>query len=198
MKSRHSLAAALLLAACGGGTPAPTLYHLGDTSAAGGVLSCHAPSSIAVSEALAAPGLDSARMVVHAPGGVQTYYSNVRWSATAPVMVQHYFADALERSGAFAAVSTDDASADSRWLLETQLRDFEIDQSSGQPVVRLRITAMLVERTSHRTVKTVRLETERPAAGADIQEIVRLFDDGLQALSMDLLQALAPALGCRA
>ena len=187
--------ALLMLTACGGSRPAPELYTLQATPPA--VEACRAGSTIKIVEPVAGAGLDSPRIAVMERGGKQTFYRGVRWNAATTRMLQLYLADTFEQSGMFATVLTDDSTSRARYLLETQLRDFHIDQSQGVPVVRIRLSANLVDAASRRPLLSVPLAAERGVSGQNMQGIVQVFNEEMAALSTDLLARLRGRIGCR-
>ncbi len=180
------LTACLLLAACSG-KPAPALYRLEVPATA--QPACSAGPSIAIKPPVAGPGLDSARIVVMEEAGRQTFYNDVRWNASAPELVQHNLAERFEASGRFATVITDDAAAHTRWLLQTQLRRFQVDEAGGRKV-QIAITATLVRADDRQAILTLPLTFEQDAEGANLEGIVALFDSGMGQISDQLLAAI--------
>lgn len=180
----------LLLAACGGSKPAAQLYGLRASDLQ--VAPCARPSSIKIVEPVAGPGLDNPRIAVIQPGNKQTFYSNVRWSAPTTRMLQHYLADSFERSGLFSTVTTDDATTKVQWLLESQLRNFAVDQSGGGRQAAIRLTATLVDASTHEPVLSVPLHTTRDVSGLNMQAIAGVFNEEINALTQQLLTTLRP------
>lgn len=177
-----------LLAACGSSTSAPQHYGLQAEDPA--IAPCAHPASIKIVEPVAGPGLDNARVAVMQPGNRQTYYSHVRWNASSTRMLQHYLADTFERSGLFSTVTTDDATTKVRWLLESQLRQFAVDQSAGGKHAVVHLTATLVDATSHEPVLSRPLHASRDVAGRDMQAIAGIFNEEMNSLSLTLLKTL--------
>ena len=183
----------LLLTACGGSAQ-PQLYRLGSDAAA--QATCTRGPSITIRQPIAAPGLDSAHIVVLQEGGRQSFYNDVRWNADAPELVQHYLAGRFEQSGRFALVTTDDSAARTTWQLEIQLRDFQVDQVANK--LQITFTASLVNAASRRPVLTLPLRAEADISGKDMAGIVAGFDAQMAALSDQLLAALSHQLpSCR-
>jgi cholesterol transport system auxiliary component len=187
------LAALLLLTACGGGKSAPELYRISSEHVA--PAACHSRASVKLYEPKAGPGLDSARIAVFDGPQHQTFYSNVRWSSPAPIMVQHYLADRVEQSGLFASVMTDEAIARPQWLLESQLREFAVDQQTQQ--VRVRLSAHLVRAADRQTVLSMKLDAQESIAGQSMPGIAAAFNRGMDRVADELLQQVAAKLpGC--
>lgn len=182
------LGSLMLLTACGSSQPAPTLYRLQPAA-------FDAPlartGALSVREPVASPGLESARIAVIDSNGEQTFYQGVRWSANAPLLVQHYLADSLERAGAFTPVLTDETAAEPAWLLETRLQDFQVDRRGGRTQLAIRLTAVLIDARSHKPVQTVPLVATRDVSGLRMAGIVAAFNDALDGLTRDLAHRLA-------
>lgn len=183
----------LLVTACGGSRPAPTQYGLNAT--APDVGACRA-ASIKLYEPVAGAGLASSRIVVRQEGGTESFYEGVRWNANTTRMLQLYLADAFEQSGMFRTVLTDDATGRTGWILETQLRGFHVEQAGARSQLVIRLSATLVQSASRVPVKTVPLEARRDVTGLTMQQIVRVFEGEMAALTTQLLYTLRPQLGC--
>lgn len=196
MNRTLSLFCLCLLPACGGGQPAPELYTL--QAEAPTVATCHAPSgTIKLHEPIAAPGLESAHIVVIDRPNHQTFYRGVRWNGSAPEVVQHYLADSFEQSGLFKSVATDTGSARAQWVLESQLHRFQIDQSGGTRKIDIRLTAQLIEQATHRTLLTMPLAVQQDVSGQSLDGIVAAFNRSMAELSTQMLTRMHQRLpGC--
>ncbi len=177
----------LLLTACGG-SDAPQLYRLASDAPASAT-TCSRGPSITIHEPIAAPGLDSAHIIVLTGDGRQSFYNDIRWNAAAPSVVQHYLAERFEQSGRFALVTTDDASAHTGWLLQTQLRDFEVNQATEK--LQINLTASLVNAATRQPVMSLPLSAEADISGKDTGEIVAAFNAQMAQLSDQMLQSFA-------
>lgn len=185
----------LMLSACGAGSkPAPKLYGL--RAAQPEIAACKSGSSIKIYEPVVSPHLDSQRIVVLDRGNKQTFYRGVRWTAPTGRMVQLYLADTFERSGIFKTVLTDDSASKTKWILESQLRDFAIDQSLGEAELNIRLTAVLVNAETRQPVLTVPLEARRPLGNRPLAGMIEEFNSAMAELSNDLLKALRGRTGC--
>lgn len=195
---KHALTAivlVLILTGCGAGSkPAPALYGLRATQP--DVAACKSGSTIKIYEPVASPHLDSQRIAVLDNGNKQTFYRDVRWTAPTRRMVQLYLADTFERSQLFKTVLTDDSTSKTKWILESQLRNFEIDRSSGDAELVIRLTANLVNAESRQPVLTLPMETRRPLGNKALGDIVEEFNIAMAELSTDLLIALRSRVGC--
>lgn len=181
------LGSLLLLSACGSSEPAPTLYRLQPAEFQAETVR---KGALSVREPVAAPGLDTARIVAIGADGTQTFYEGVRWSANAPMLLQHYLANSLEYAGAFSPVMTDETAANPTWLLEIRLQDFEIDHRRGSQLV-IRMSAILIDARTHYAVRTIPLSATRNVAGLSMGGIVQAFNEELDGLSAQLAQELS-------
>ena len=194
MKPLVLILSLVTLSACGGGSPAPELYKL--TAHAPEMKRCKSGASIKIYEPMVAPGLDNPRIAVIDRPQHQTFYKGVRWNASAGRVVQNFFVDTFERSGMFATVTTDDSTTRTGWLMETQLREFHVDQSAGAPQVVVRLTASLVQAGSRNVVATLPLESSMDVTGRDTAGIIEAFNTQMVTLSEQMLSTFRSKLGC--
>ena len=189
-----SMAALLLLAACGGGHSAPERYTLNPEPVAGP--SCPT-ASIKIVEPSVAPGLDSWRIAVRDRPHHITTYRGVAWSANASRMVQHALADMLSQAGMFQNVSTDLDTVASAYTLESTLDEFNTDLTGPEPVLRIRLTASLV-RPGGQGALTIPLEREAAINGLSMDAIVALFNTEMHSIGEELATNLGTAISaCR-
>lgn len=183
------------LTACGGGSDAPELYTL--RAPVESMNYCrNAGKSIAVTEPVAAPGLDSSRMVVREAAHHQTFYQGVRWNAPVPQVLQHYMVERLQNSGLFTSATTEDSAMRQAWLLEMQLHEFSVDKTAARAVIRLTIS---IVNTAERTpLFTDNFQFSEPIDGQSIDQIVATFNRGLDRISTDMLNRIRAKLpACR-
>lgn len=190
-----TLLSLLILAACGGNSTSPQLYTLKPNAVQ--THACKAGSTIRIYEAQAAPGLDTPRIVVVDSPQHQTFYNGVRWTAPAGRLIQNYLIDSFEQSGMFATVTSDDSTTRSQWLLETQLRAFHVDQSSGSPRTVVRMTLSFADASTKRVVMTLPLTSHEEVAGKPIEAIIASFERQMAQLSAQALERFRKRVGCR-
>lgn len=193
--NRAALMSLLLLAACGGNSASPQLYTLKPSTVQARV--CNAGSTIRIYEAQSAPGLDTPRIVVIDAPQHQTFYNGVRWTAPAGRLVQSYLMESFEQSGMFATVTSDDSATRSRWLLETQLRAFHVDQTSASPRTVVRMTLSFADASTKRVVLTVPVSSSEDVTGQPINAIIASFERQMAQLSAQALERFRKHSGCR-
>lgn len=185
----------LTLSACGGGRAAPQLYTITATTPV--VKGCANGPSIKLFEPQVAPGLESPRIVVVDRPQHQTFYNGVRWNAPAGRMLQNALVDAFERSGMFSLVTTDDSGTRTDWLVETQLRDFQVDKSGVSPKVVVRLTASLIRANNRQVVMSLPLESSADVSGRNIEGIIDTFNSQMGLITQEMLVRFRTRTGCR-
>lgn len=182
------------LSACGG-SAAPETYTLRAQTPE--VKACTRGTSIKLYAPQTAPGLETARIVVIDRPQHQTFYSGVRWSAPVGLLVQGVMVDAFERSGVFSLVTTDDSSSRTAWVLETQLRDFHVDQSAGTAKAKIRLTVSLLRSAGREPMLSLPLESSVDVTGRSMEAVAGVFNDELNGLIQQALQQFRDRIGCR-
>lgn len=155
-----SLAAALLLAGCGGGS-APTTYDLSaprDFGRIGG-----ARAALMVQEPTAVQALDSDRVIVKDSAGALSFLGGAQWADRVPKLVQVRLIQTFENGSRLGSVARPGDRITPDVQLITDIRSFNIDAASGAAVVE--ISAKLVgDRTGD--IRRARLFSARVPAGA--------------------------------
>jgi cholesterol transport system auxiliary component len=155
-----SLAAAMLLAGCGGGS-APTTYDLSaprDFGRVGG-----ARAALMVQEPTAVQALDSDRVIVKDSAGALSFLGGAQWADRVPKLVQVRLIQTFENGSRLGSVARPGDRITPDVQLITDIRSFNIDAASGMAVVE--ISAKLVgDRTGD--IRRARLFSARVPAGA--------------------------------
>lgn len=129
-----SLLATLACTGCAGSllesrNEAPEVYRLvGPALADGGQ---RLPLVLGVAPPRAAASLDTARIAVVEPDSRFDYFAGVRWSDTAPEMLQQLVVRAIAADGRFATVVATPSRVPADLLLDVELRRFEADYGNG-------------------------------------------------------------------
>jgi len=91
-------------------------------------------------------GLDTDRIALFQPGGMQDYYANATWPDRLPALIQRALLDGFERSGRIAAVAREQESLHADYALVTEVKDFAAHYTTqdGIPQVSVAIMAKLV------------------------------------------------------
>lgn len=166
------LAAALLLAGCGGG-PAPTTYDLTaprDFGRVGG------GASIVVATPSTVQAFDSDRLIVKDSSGALSFLGGAQWADTIPNLVQTRLIQTFENASSIAAVARPGERITPDLQLITDIRSFNIDTASGQAVVE--ITAKLVGDRSGR-IQRARMFSARVPGAADGPAAAQALDRAL-------------------
>lgn len=194
MKRLACMLALCALSACGFGgssSSAPERYQL--TAKPVQAVPCRGGPSLQLRLPNAAPGIDSARIVVMDRPNHLTLYQGVAWSVPAPRLVQQYLFDSFEPSGMFARVSTDLDVMPAEYELITDLRAFHVDLT-GEPSVRIRLTVHLLRASDGKVLQSSTLQRSVPIRGANIDGIVAIFAEQMHSISQELQQTLARAI----
>lgn len=183
----------LVLAACGG-KPAPERYSLIASAPVGA--SCRSEVTVKFRTPNAAPGLDTSRIVVMDRPNHLTHYQGVAWGATTARQVQHFLADHLEQTGMVSAVSTDLDTLPADYEIDMELREFHVDLT-GEPRVRVRLTATVTRADGARMMKRLILRREAPVGGANMEGIVAIFNEQMHSIAQELESRLGRTIpGC--
>lgn len=152
---------ALALAGCGGG-PAPDTFDLSPLarSARAGALR----GQLVVSEPVATAALDSERIVVRPnPDGV-AYLKGAQWSDRLPRLVQTRLVQSLENARLLKSVGRPGDRIASDYLLDSELRRFEVDVQAGEAAVE--ITVKLVTGATGRILAADVISATAPGSAA--------------------------------
>ncbi|MGH8118277.1 MAG: ABC-type transport auxiliary lipoprotein family protein [Rhodanobacteraceae bacterium] len=119
-------------------------------------------------------------VVMPAPGEVSTYQA-ARWSEPPGLLVRHRLVDAFMAAG-LPAVTTDDDRFSADYTLDGDLRAFQSEYRSRQPVVVVRYDAQLRRGFSRTPLATHSFVVTENPSGVDVPQIVAAFgaaDDNL-------------------
>lgn len=160
------------------------------------------PAIVVVARPRAPGSLNSDYVAVLLPDSRFDHYAGLRWSETAPGMVQHLVVAALEQDGRFAATAAAPSRVPADYLLDLELRGFQAEyaREQAQPVVRVRVQGSLLELRSNRRLSSFVAEAAVPAAedrqGAVVAAFERATADVLGRIAAEVRQATpAPPAG---
>jgi cholesterol transport system auxiliary component len=144
-----------------------------------------ARASLRVLYPLAAPGLDSERIVLLESDRRLSYYAASRWATPLPALLEQLAVDTLRRTGAWSAVEDSRGVWPADYLLQLDIRRFEADYTGGgPPVVHVVLDCTLGRRAgqdelvaSFTTERTVSAAQNR--VGAVVEAFERAADDAL-------------------
>lgn len=169
----------LLGCALAGGSRAPSTYDLvAPRSFAASAKP--APWQLMVYEPTATNALDTSRLMVRPKADQVSYYKGIAWSDRLPRLVQTRMIETFQNSGAVKAVSP----SSGQYALQTELRAFNIDVTSGRAAAEIDMFAKLVNTSTGRVVATksfsARVPAKTDAPGDAIAALNQAFTELLQ------------------
>ncbi len=144
--------------------------------------------TLEVDQTIADPGIDTTRIAnIGAAGGLELqYYADVEWPSKAADMVNTLLVQSFVDSGHCPRVGDRNSGLRPDFVLKTVLRDFQAE-GAGAPTVKVTMTGSLVQLPRRLQVGTERFQNAVPAASAGIEDIVRAFDQALQAVLSEIV-----------
>jgi cholesterol transport system auxiliary component len=176
-----ALAIALCGAACTSGLhsnePALETYVLRVTTAAAPASADPLPS-LRVNRPLAAPGLDTERIVLMQSDHRSSYYARSRWAGRLPDVVQALAVQTFRATGTWSSVEDARLSIPSEYFLEITIRRFEADYAAGSdaPTVYVALDCVLARRTDRELVASFSAESSAKAADNRLGAVVDAFE----------------------
>lgn len=133
--------------------------------------------SLVVNDPIAERPIDSMRIALLVDDTEYRYYEEADWADRLPLMAGAQMVQAFRDSGHIQVVAGPQAGLRSNFLLQTNLRDFQIEQSGGEPEAAHVILYVDLLRMPRRdVVGTTRLEGRAPIEGGGIDGVVHAFD----------------------
>jgi cholesterol transport system auxiliary component len=138
---------------------------------------------------VSAKSLNTSRIALrHDPLSLE-YYKSARWTERAPIMVQTLLVESFENTNRIVAVArkTTDLRAD--YVLKSDLREFQVEYDGrGVPVAHVRLNAKLVKMPQRTIIASRTAESEIPAEGADLGNVVAAFDEALGKVLKEIVE----------
>ncbi len=184
-------ASALFAAGCSdivGPPPAAKLYVL-KPKLPGALPGAKVSWALSIASPTATAGLDSERIAILRPPASLDYYAGSAWADHLPSLVQSAMLEAFEASGRIPAVSRDSDGAQSDYILNTDLRDFEAryDQGEGAPLATVRFGVRLVDSRSRKIAGYKEVSKEVRASLNSIDAAVEALGSALSAVLAELV-----------
>lgn len=150
------------------------------------------PGALVVMRPLARPGLDTDRIVVMLPDRRLDTFRGSRWSAAVPDLVQSLLLDSLRARGGWRTVLPDRGEFRGRYMLQTEVRDFQAEYGAagGAPLVRVTLRGELGHAPQRQPVASAVGSGEVRAASDRMRDVVAAFE----AAQMQAAVALADAI----
>ncbi len=178
-----ALAAALLLAGCGGGAT-PTTFDLTAPSGFGRVGGSGA--TMVVARPTTVQALDSDRVIVKDSSGALSFLGGAQWADQIPALVQTRLIQTFENASRIGSVSAPGQGITPTVQLITDIRSFNIDAASGSAVVE--ITAKIVGDASGRIQRARLFSARVPAAGVDGPGATQALDRALSQVLVEIVR----------
>jgi cholesterol transport system auxiliary component len=148
------------------------------------------PWTLLVDDPSAASGLDTDRIAVRETPLRLGYYAGARWAEPAPRMVRDVIISAFENAGRLKGVGQSSVNLNSKYRLSTRLIEFEAVYPTGGaklPETSVKLDARLTQELGQAVVASQTFAASRPAASADLPEVVEAYNQALAAVLSDLI-----------
>jgi cholesterol transport system auxiliary component len=155
-------------------------------------------ASLRLSRPLAAPGLESAQIVLVQPDRRMSFYVASRWPAPTSNLVETLAIEKLRASGMWQSVGDSSSVFPADYVMQLTVRRFEADYGTDvgtAPVVRVVLDCMLGRREGREVIATFLAEGSAPAAANKLSAVVAAFETAsnaaLDSLSAQAVQAVS-------
>jgi cholesterol transport system auxiliary component len=144
---------------------------------------------------MAAPGLETAHIMLVQSNHRMNFYTGSRWAAGVPELVESLIVETLRASGAWTSVQDSGSLFPSEYLLATTVQRFEADYTDGgaAPVVHVVFHCTVGRREGRDVIATFTASGSAPAAENRLSAVVAAFEtatgQALTALSQQAAQA---------
>jgi cholesterol transport system auxiliary component len=155
----------------------PEIYRLGPPAITNEA-TLRLPVSLTVARPRAAPSLDTDRIATVHPGLRFDYYVGLRWSETAPQMIQSLLVSSLQSTGRYEAVLSAPSRVPPELLLDVELQRLEAryPTSVAAPVIQVQMQLSLVDARRGQRLSSFVASGEAPAAAASRGEVLAAFE----------------------
>ncbi len=143
------------------------------------------PGLLLIDEPTAIQLLASDRIVVRDQGGALSYLPGVQWADQLPKLVQSRMIATFENTSRLGSVSRPGDRVTPDYQINTDIRTFEIDVTTGEAVVELAIRAVSDE--TGRIARARIFRSRVPLTGIDPGSAVRGLDAALSAALIDVV-----------
>jgi cholesterol transport system auxiliary component len=189
----------LLAAACSAGlhssAPAAQTYILRAHSAPAARRTARTEgASLRVERPAAAPGLQSARIVLVQSDHRMGYFAGTQWAAELPLLVEELAVERLRASGDWTAVQAADSPFASAWFLQITIRRFEAQYTAdAAPTAQVVFDCALGRRADRALLASFSAQGSAVASANRVSAVVAAFDEAVNAALDELAAASAAA-----
>ncbi len=177
------VALSALVAACGSG-PAPTTF---DLTAPRAVHAAGAPrGQIVVNEPTAVQTFEAERIIVKDANGAVSFLGGGQWADRLPRLIQARLIQTFENASRIKAVSRPGDRVSPDYLLNTEIRAFQISAATGEATVE--ISARLVNDRSGRIAAARVFSARVPVSAVDAASAARGLDEALSTVLRDIVR----------
>lgn len=145
-----------------------------------------AAPSLRIGRTLAAPGLESDRVLLVRSDHRMDYFAGSRWVAPIPQMIEDLAAATLRETGAWSSVHDSQGAFPTDYFLQLDIRRFEADYSAGEvPKIFVVLDCTLGKRADREAVKHFVAQSSVSADANRMSSVIDAFESASQtALSM--------------
>src|SRR3954452_15776946 len=171
---------ALAAAACGSGPAAAT--HDLSAARAGGAVS----GQVVVSEPTAIQTLEAEKIIAKEQSGAVSFLAGGQWADRLPRLIQARLIETFENSSKLKAVSRPGERVTPDYLLNTEIRAFQISSATGEAVVEL--SGRLVQDRTGRIVAGRVFSAREPVAKVDAASAAQALDAALSRVLLEMVR----------
>jgi cholesterol transport system auxiliary component len=170
-------------------------YYLQPQPAAAASATPALAASLRIGRPAAAPGLDSAHIMLVEADHRMDFYAGSRWPGPAPEVIESLAVATLRSSGAWSAVEDSSSPFPADYLLGLVVRRFEADYGAAgaAPVVQVALDCTLGRHAGREVIATFTASASAPAAANRLGDVVVAFEQATDAALASLAQQAAAA-----
>ncbi len=145
------------------------------------------PVQLVVRTPTAVRALDTERILVRPASERISYYPAAAWSDRLPRLVRARLSEALEDSGHFRAVVTEDDRVTTSYSLQVAIRAFEMSVNGKPPEGHVAVSAKIVDERAGKVVASERFESRVRAQSDAVDEGVAAITTAFHNVSAELI-----------
>lgn len=177
------LGLALATGACGSvipgaATPPPKIYDLTPKNTFDDKIP-RVDWQLIVETPVAAASLNTNRIAVRRDPMTLEYFDRAVWTDVAPRLVQTLLIESFENTNRIVAVGRESIGLRSDYVLKTELREFQAELMSGNPVAHVRLIAKLVKMPQRTIVAWTSEDHSVAAESGRMADIIIAYDKAL-------------------